>query len=240
MRTLHLNFPHPEPWSAIGLESTMPSLQTTLAPILHVCKRFEFGKFIRLVQKESNQTLGGRRTVSKANLYLVPLLQISRPFEPFRFCASKFERSQGNRFRDVSDSNRSASLPVHRCKPHDQRVPVAKIIKYFSIGMSAGYGRRLYPNGIVSTFRNTFRPAQGQEAQMTTTKITSVQIRVRGFRNETVAIDLKKLGQTLGLFSLEIEWGLLGVKFAPRLIAEVCSADDRLLCRREIFFQQQS
>ncbi len=106
--------------------------------------------------------------------------------------------------------------------------------------MDSIHRRRLHPDGVPSAGGKSPRSVEMLESEMPSPIKTPVQIRVGGLGKKTIAVDLKKLGHSIGFLPPEIERGFLGVAFAFGAPFKFRGTGNRLLCCGKIFFEQQS
>ena len=142
-----------------------------------------------------------RRSVAESHLRLKSLLQINVPLEPLRLFTSQLFQRQCASLRGTAFALDTA-FAIHGCQFQHQRVAIAIVVDRIAVGMIPIDGRCLHTHRISPAMRHTFY-RQRFKANVTTSIVSAVQIRVRHVRDEAKAIDLKQLRKMRVCLSLK-------------------------------------
>ena len=133
-----------------------------------------------------DEIFGREGAIAEADFGFVTFFEIAGPFDPFWFGFGKFVSVEGDHFSDAARRS-DAPLTVDGSEFEDEGVAVAGSKDAFAIVVGAVDGRGADADGILTAVGDSALLVEGEEAEVATSVVSSVEVGIGSFGDEAEA-----------------------------------------------------
>ena len=208
MWTFDLDFPDTEFGALVGAEHAVAAFVTRL----EMKEGLDFRSVLGKPPELEDKVFGGDGTIAKADFGFVSFFDIAGPLDPFWFGFGEFVGGEGDHFSDVAGGGHAAAA-VDGGEFEDKGIAIAGGDDAVGVGMGPIDGSGADTDGVLATVWDAALFIEGEETEMATAVVSTVEVGVGSFGDEAEASSQEEFWEIFGFFTLEVEGGFLVVVF---------------------------